>query len=191
MKQIVLASASPRRRELLEKLGLSFKVEPSNFAENLSTGMEPNALAREISLGKADSVAGKYSDAIIIGADTFIILGNRIMGKPDTADEAREMLQDISGRSHSVITGFTIIDTASGKIVSQSVETKVYIKQLTPEEIDAYIKTGEPLDKAGAYAIQGLGALLVERIEGDYCNVIGLPLFALMKALKEFGIDIL
>ena len=191
MKQIVLASASPRRKELLEKVGLSFKVEPSSFAENLSTGMEPNTLAREISLGKAKSVAHKYPDAIIIGADTFVIVGNRIMGKPDTADEAREMLRNLSDRYHSVITGFSIIDTLSGKVVSQTVETKVYIKQLTSREIDAYVKSGEPLDKAGAYAIQGLGALLVERIEGDYCNVIGLPLFALMKALKEFGIYIL
>jgi septum formation protein len=148
-------------------------------------------LAQRISLGKAMSVAVKYPDAIIIGADTFVIAGNILMGKPDDEDEARAMLTAISGKSHNVITGFAIIDTASGKTVSRVVETKVYIRRLSDEEIDAYIRTGEPLGKAGAYAVQGLGALFVERIEGDYYNVVGLPLCALMNALKEFGIRLL
>ncbi len=112
------------------------------------------------------------------------------MGKPHTERNARKMLAAISGKSHSVITGFSIIDTDKNKILSQSVETKVYIRKITSAEIDAYVKSGEPLDKAGAYAIQGSGAVFVERIEGDYFNVIGLPLSALTEALKEFGIDI-
>jgi septum formation protein len=191
MRQIVLASSSPRRKELLEKFGLCFTVDAGSFREDLSQGMEPHKLAREISLGKADSVAWKYPDAVVIGVDTFGILGNRILGKPETEDEARAMLSAISDRSHLVITGFTVIDTASGKIVSHSVETKVYMRQLSPQEIESYIKTGEPLGKAGGYAIQGLGALFVEKIEGDYLNVVGLPMYALMNTLKEFGISIL
>lgn len=191
MKQVILASSSPRRKELLQNIGLTFKVEPGNYEEDLSCGLEPHELAQRISLGKAESVATRYEDSIVIGADTIILLDGKIMGKPHTDGEARKMLAAISGRSHSVITGFSIIETASGRMVSRSVETKVYIKNLAPDEIDAYVKSGEPLDKAGAYGIQGLGALLVERIEGDYFNVMGLPLFSLMEALKEFGIRIL
>jgi septum formation protein len=191
MKRIILASSSPRRRELLEKIGLRFKVDAGTFDESTCSGLDSHILAQKISLGKAQSVAGKYPDAIVIGADTFVIVGNVIMGKPDNEYEAREMLGNLSGRSHSVISGFSVIDTGSNKAVSRSVETKVHIKPLTPEEIDAYVKTGEPLDKAGAYAIQGLGSVIVEGIEGDYYNVIGLPLCALTETLKEFGISIL
>ena len=190
-RRIILASASPRRKELLENIGLSFEVDSGNCRENLSSDLEPQELAMQISLEKARSVAGKYPDAVIIGADTFGVLNGRIIGKPGTAEEAVAMLKSISGKGHLVITGYSIIDTACGKIVSGTVETKVYIKELTPEEIDAYVKTGEPLDKAGAYAIQGLGALFVEKIEGDYFNVVGLPVYALMDALKEFGIRVL
>jgi len=191
MKTIILASASPRRKELLAKIGLKFKVEPSNYEENLLSAPEPHELARKISLDKAESVAVKHKNAIIIAADTFIILGGRILGKPHTAKEARQMLEAISGKSHSVITGFTIIDTDNHKTLSKSVETKVYIRKLTPAEIASYVKSKEPLDKAGAYAIQGLGAVFVAKIDGDYFNVIGLPLSALTKALKEFGVKIL
>jgi len=191
MRKIVLASSSPRRKELLEKFGLSFTVDTGTFREDFSRGMEPHKLAREISLGKAEAVSRKHPDALIIGADTFIILANRIIGKPQTEEEAREMLQNISDNSHLVITGFTVIDTASGRIVSHSVETKVYMREISPQEIEAYIKTGEPLGKAGGYAIQGLGALFVEKIEGDYYNVVGLPMYELMKTLKEFGIQVL
>jgi septum formation protein len=189
-RRIILASASPRRKELLEKIGLSFEVDAGNCREDLSPGLEPRKLAAQISLEKAQSVAGKYPDALIIGADTFGVLDDRIIGKPGTAEEARTMLESIGGKCHLVITGYSIIDTACGKTVSATVETKVYIKELAPEEIDAYVKTGEPLDKAGAYAIQGLGALLVKKIEGDYFNVVGLPVYALMNDLKEFGISV-
>ncbi len=113
------------------------------------------------------------------------------MGKPHTEKTAREMLETISGKCHSVITGFSIMDTGENKMLSKSVETRVYIRKLTLAEIDAYVKSGEPLDKAGAYAIQGLGAVFVEKIDGDYYNVVGLPLSALTESLKEFGIDIL
>lgn len=175
----------------MENTGLCFEVDAASCSENLSSGLEPHKLATKISLEKAQSVCGKYSDAIIIGADTIGVLDGRIIGKPGTAEEARKMLKSIGGKCHLVITGYSIIDTASGKTVSATVETRVYIKELTPGEIDAYVKTGEPLDKAGAYAIQGLGALFVKKIEGDYFNVVGLPVHALMNALKEFGIKVL
>ena len=191
MKTIILASASPRRKELLEKIGLRFKVEPSNYAEDIPSGLEPHELAQKISLDKAKVVASKHQNVIVIAADTFVVFGGQILGKPHTEKEARKMLKAISGKSHSVITGFSIIDTSKNRTLSKSVETKIYIRKLTSAEIDAYVKSKEPLDKAGAYAIQGLGAVFVEKIEGDYFNVIGLPLSALTEALKEFGINIL
>ncbi len=190
MKRIILASASPRRKELLEKLGLTFEVEPSNYEEDMHSGLEPHEFAQKTSLEKAKAVAQKHDNAIVIAADTFIVLGGQILGKPHTENNAREMLAAISGKSHSVITGFSIIDTDKNKMLSKSVETKVHIKKMTSAEIHAYVKSKEPLDKAGAYAIQGSGAVFVERIEGDYFNIIGLPLGALTEALKEFNIDI-
>lgn len=191
MKRIILASASPRRRELLRQIGLTFEVEPSSLVEEIPPGIEPHQLARQISFRKAEIVASRHRDAIVIAADTFGVIDGQVLGKPHTSEEARKMLATLSGRCHSVITGFTIIDTADDKTLSRSVETKVYIKVLTDTEIDAYVRSGEPLDKAGAYAIQGLGAVLVERIEGDYLNIVGLPLNALAEALKEFGIHVL
>ncbi len=191
MKEIILASASPRRKELLEKTGLKFRVEPPDYQEHLDSTTEPHRLAMTISLEKAKSVAARHPDALIIAADTFILVDRQILGQPHTESEAGRMLQTLNGRSHKVITGFSIIDTGSRKTLSDSVETTVHIKKLTAAEIDAYIKSGEPLDKAGGYAIQGLGAVIVAGIEGDYYNVVGLPLSALTEALKEFGINVL
>ncbi|MDD5082997.1 MAG: Maf family protein [Dehalococcoidales bacterium] len=191
MKKIVLASASPRRRELLEQIGLRFEVEASDCPEEIPPELPPHELAQRLSREKARVVAGKHRNAVIIAADTIGIFRDNILGKPATAAEARSILQTLSGQPHSVITGFTIIDTGTSKTVSRSVETRVYIKQLTIDEIDAYVASWEPLDKAGAYAIQGLGAVIVERIEGDYSNVVGLPLNALAESLKEFDIRVL
>jgi septum formation protein len=187
-RTIILASASPRRKELLKKFNLMFTVDRSNYAEDICLGKNPKELAKSLSLGKAVTVASKYSDAIIIAADTFGVLHGKILGKPRTPNEARMMLHAISGKSHLVITGLTVIDSASLKSISRAIETRVYIKNLSPLEINDYVNTGEPLDKAGAYAIQGLGALLVEKIIGDYYNVVGLPLNALAGILREFGI---
>ena len=191
MKTIILASASPRRKVLLEKIGLIFEVEPSNYEEDIPLRLEPHEFARNISLEKGKIVASKHKNSIVIAADTFIVFGGQILGKPHTEKDAREMLEAISGKYHSVITGFSIIDTGKNKTLSKSVETKVYIRNLTLSEIDAYVKSREPLDKAGAYAIQGLGSVFVEKIDGDYYNVVGFPLSALTEALKEFGINIL
>jgi septum formation protein len=176
---------------LLEQVGLNFTVDASAWEDETIVGLEPHQLARQIPLKKAQSVSARHPDAIIIAADTFGVIDGRILGKPHSEDEARAMLQTISGRRHAVITGFTVMDTRTGKTISNAVETAVDIKRLTEEEIEAYLKSGEPLDKAGAYAIQGLGAAIVERIEGDYSNVVGLPLCALSETLKEFGVNVL
>ncbi len=191
MKKIILASASPRRKELLEQIGLEFKVDPSNCEEFMDSSLEPHELARSLSLQKAEEVAKRYPNSIIIAADTFIVFGHMLMGKAHNNNEAREMLAILNGNAHSVITGFTIIDTDDDKTISDAVETKLWFRSLTEQEIDSYVKSGEPLGKAGAYAIQGLGSVIVERIEGDYSNVVGLPLGVLAQTLKEFGVQTL
>ncbi|MCK5393773.1 MAG: septum formation protein Maf, partial [Candidatus Omnitrophica bacterium] len=185
------ASTSPRRKELLEMIGLKFKAVDSGYKEDLNYGLKPLALARYLSKGKAKEAAKKYKNHIIIAADTFVVSGESLIGKPNSVAEAKKMLKKISGRILYVVTGFTITDTESGKTLSKAVRTKVYIKNLTNTEINNYVKTKEPLGKAGAFAIQGIGALIVKKIEGDFFNVMGLPLNALAGALKKFGIHIL
>ena len=191
MRKIVLASGSPRRKALLEQIGLEFTIDATAQEDAVSGDQEPHNLAIEISRMKAESVAPWHLDAIIIAADTIGVINGRIIGKPHSESDARAMLDSLSGKPHTVITGFTVLDTASGKAVTKSVETTVYMKPITRSEIDAYVKTGEPMDKAGSYAIQGLGALLVEKIEGDYFNVMGLPLAALAEVLTGFGVKVL
>jgi septum formation protein len=191
MKRLILASGSPRRKELLTKIGLQFEVQPADYDESQISCSDPCEMAKNISLAKARAVAERNPDAVIIAADTFGCLEGILLGKPQTADEAERMLRALSGKPHQVITGFTIIDMSAGKTVTRSVETTVYFRDLSAAEITAYINTGEPMDKAGAYAIQGLGAVLVDRIEGDFYNIIGLPLSALVESLKEFGIRVL
>jgi len=188
MKSIILASASPRRKELLEKLGLEFEVVPSDFEENINSADKPFDLAITLSEGKAQAVALKYKNHIIIAADTFIIFNNKIIGKPKDHLEAIEMLKELNGEQVSAITGFTIIDSSNNKKISKVDETKIYLRKLSEKEIISYVNTGEPLDKAGAFAVQGRGAAMVEKIDGDFFNIVGLPLFELSETLKEFGI---
>ncbi len=191
MKTIILASASPRRKEILEKTGLKFRTDESDYEEKMVSGLKPHELAVLLSRKKARVVARRYRDAIIIAADTVVVLRGRLFGKPRDAEEARKMLKALSGKSHYVITGFTIIDTEIKKELSRSIETKVFFKRLSAVEIEAYIRSGEPLDKAGAYGIQGLGAVIVKKMEGDFFNVMGLPLNAVVESLKKFGINVL
>jgi septum formation protein len=191
IKTIILASASPRRKEILEKTGLKFRVDESRCEEKMDAGLKPQNLARFLSLKKAREVARRHSNALVIAADTIVVLRGRIFGKPCDKEQAREMLRVFSGKTHSVITGFTIIDTVSKKELSRSISSKVFFKRLSADEIEAYISSGEPLDKAGAYGIQGLGAVLIKRIEGDFFNVMGLPLNALAGSLKKFGVNVL
>jgi septum formation protein len=190
VRAIVLASASPGRRQLLEQLGLKFTIDPSGCHEDLCVEKEPDARGCSLSLEKAKKAASRYKDAVVIAADTFGVFEGRMIGKPRDSNEAREILISLSGRCHGVITGFTVMDSKTEKSITRTVETQVFMRRFSPSEIDDYVKTGEPLDKAGAYAIQGLGAALVERIEGDYYNVVGLPLFALCRTLEEFDIKI-
>ncbi|MCC6543609.1 MAG: septum formation inhibitor Maf [Nitrospirae bacterium] len=187
-KKIILASASPRRKELLGKTGIKFVVDASDYEEDLSLRIPARRLARLLSSEKARDVASRYRDAVIIAADTIISFNGKVFGKPHNDSDAKRILNILNGRAHDVITGFTIIDTKEGQCASRSVVTKVYFKQMTIKEIDAYVRTGEPLDKAGAYAIQGLGAAMVKKIEGEYNNVVGLPVNALMKELRKFGV---
>ena len=191
MKNIILASASPRRKEILERTGLDFTVCKSDYEEDLDLPLRPRELARFLSRKKAEAVAHKYKDALVIAADTFIVFKDNLLGKPHTDKEALKMLKMLNGKAHSVVTGFTILDTANSKKLSRTAETKVYFKKLGKDEITAYVKSGEPLDKAGAYAVQGLGAVFVEKIEGDFFNVMGLPLCALAEGLKKFGVHVL
>ena len=190
-RTIILASASPRRKEILEKTGLQFTVDESSYEEETDSGLKPRELARYLSREKAREVARRHRNALIIAADTIVVSGGRLFGKPRSKQEAREMLKALSGKSHSVITGFTIIDTKEKKEFSKTVESKVFFKKLSADEIEAYIRSGEPFDKAGAYGIQGLGAVIVKKIEGDFFNVMGLPLNALSESLKKFGINVL
>jgi len=191
IRTIILASASPRRKEILEKTGLKFRIDESDYEEKINSRLKPHDLARFLSCEKAGHVARRHRNALIIAADTIVVLRGRLFGKPRSTDQAREMLKALSGKAHSVITGFTIMDTDSKKEMSCSVESRVFFKRMTADEIEAYIRSGEPLDKAGAYGIQGLGAVFIKRIEGDFFNVMGLPLYALTENLKKFGVNVL
>lgn len=190
-RKIILASTSPRRKELFSITGLDFEVVASDYEEDMTLDMPPHELAKTLSRGKAEAVVKDCPNHIIIGADTFIALEDQVLGKPHTAEKAKEMLEMISGKKLSLFTGYTVIDSKSGEAISEAIETMTQIKKLTESEIDNYIATGEPLDRAGAFAIQELGALIVERVEGDYLAAVGLPLYPLMQTLKKFGISVL
>ncbi|MBI2074934.1 MAG: septum formation inhibitor Maf [Candidatus Levybacteria bacterium] len=190
MKKIVLASGSPRRKLILQQIGLKFEVLVSNQKEKVDPRLTPAELAEKLSLQKAKAVAPKYKNAIIIAADTIVVFKGKILGKPKTEENAKKMLKTLSGEAHFVITGFTIIDSDSKKSITKSVKTKVYIKKLSSEEIESYVATKEPLDKAGAYGINELGGVIVEKIEGDFYNVVGLPLFTVVEQLKKFGVEV-
>lgn len=191
MKKIILASSSPRRKEILLKTGLPFEIQESNYEENMNLPMSPENLSEHLSLGKAKSVANKNSNAIIIAADTFVVYDNKCLGKPKTELLAKEMLNMLNGKENNIITGVTIIDTTNDYIVSFHETTKVFMKHMSLETIEAYINTGEPLERAGGYSLQEMGAILVEKIDGDFFNAMGLPLNRLSEELKDFGINIL
>lgn len=185
---MVLASGSPRRRELLTQMGLTFRVVVSDADETVDPSLSPTDQVRLISRRKADAVAETVGpEALVIAADTIVALDGAVMGKPHSPEEAVEMLSRLSGNTHAVYTGFTL--RQGGRTVTQAEETLVTFRPLTAEEIEAYVSTGEPMDKAGAYGIQGYGCVLVEGISGDYYNVMGLPVCRLAKMLARFGVD--
>lgn len=191
MKQIILASTSPRRTDLLNQIGLSFQSVVPKYQEDMSLDLIPEELVKYLATKKVQSIAEEYTNSIIIGADTIVVQGNKVTGKPEDKDDAVRILFGLSGHTHSVLTGFCVYDTESHKLVSKSVETILHFRKISLAEIKAYVETGEPLDKAGAYALSGYAAIFCEKIEGEYSNVIGLPLFTLSQALKDFGVDTL
>lgn len=190
MKKIILASTSPRRKEILEKLGIQFTVVPINYEEDMTLDMSPENLVMYLATGKARSVEHKFTNSIIISADTFIVFENKKLGKPFTNEKAKEMLQMLSDKNHQIITGVAILDTETGAINTFCDITKVKMLKLSDKTIENYVNTGEPLDRAGAYALQEKGALLIEKIEGDFYGAMGLPLRKVAEALTKLGIEI-
>ncbi len=196
MKKFILASKSPRRAFLLSGIGVKFDIIDGEADESsVSKDMEPGLYTQELALLKASAAAKKLKsakNAVIISADTVVVLDGSILGKPKDEDDAFSMLKRLSGRTHEVYTGYCIMRGSDGFAVCKSVRTAVTFKKLSDDTIRAYIATGEPMDKAGAYGIQEKGAMLVERIDGDYFNVVGLPVASLADTMeKEFDINIL
>ena len=188
-KKIILASQSPRRKWLLEQIGLEFDIIPSNFDEDIENKKFSKKLIESLAYEKAKEVSERIgNEVLIIAADTVVILGNQILGKPTDEEDARQMLQKLSNKTHKVITAIAIIDKYEDKTLINSKISKVKFKKLTDREINDYIKTGEPLDKAGSYGIQAYGSLFVEKVEGCYNNIVGLPLNLLAEMLKSFGV---
>jgi len=189
---IILASASPRRATLLTQIGLPFRICPSALGEDGEAALDhetPEACATRLALAKAKDVAARLGQGLIIGADTVVTCRGRILGKPRNEEEARGFLLTLAGQTHRVVTGVAVVDAGSGRTESDVAVTAVTMRPFGLQEALRYIATGEPLDKAGAYGIQGRGALLVDGIRGDYFNVVGLPLTLLATLLRRFGVD--
>ena len=186
--RIILASQSPRRRELLERMGIfAFEVIPARGEEVVHPGLAPARLVEELSRQKCDEVAAAHPEALVIAADTVVSIDGRILGKPRSPAAAAEMLCVLSGREHIVYSGLTI--RCGGQAFTEHEATSVRFRTLSAGEIERYVGTGEPMDKAGAYGIQGYGSVLVEGISGDYYNVVGLPVCRLARLLARFGVD--
>lgn len=190
-RPIILASGSPRRRELLAGLGIQFEVQVSDIDENVAEELPPHQLVELLSLKKAEAIATKVERGIVIGSDTIVVLNEEILGKPKDEEEAFTMLTRLQGRLHTVYTGVSLIDVENNRREIAHQSTKVKMRSLSNEQICSYIATKEPMDKAGAYAIQGIGATLIEGIEGDYFTVVGLPLALTADILKTFGVHVL
>ena len=193
-RRLILASASPRRRELLQKLDIRFEIRPAFVDESMLPGEDASTYPLRTAVKKAMAVAeqiGKEEKALIVAADTVVVIDDDILGKPADAAEAKAMICRLAGREHIVITGLGLVDTLSGRTLSAAEQTIVYFNALSEEQIDAYIATGEPRDKAGAYGIQGKGSLLVRKIDGDFYNVMGLPLSRLDRVLAKLDLNLL
>lgn len=184
--RVVLASGSPRRRELLTLVGISHEVQPANIDETLRTRETPRHYAERLAREKASAIATRDPNLITIGADTIVVINRKILGKPTDADQAGAMLRQLSGREHTVVTAVAV--SRGKKLRSAVEEVRVRFRSLRADEIEAYIATGEPMDKAGAYGIQGYGATIVECIDGDYFAVMGLSLVRLVGLLRDVGV---
>jgi septum formation protein len=184
--KIILASSSPRRKELLKQIGIKFIEHPSNFEEK-NTHISPHHLVIHNAKGKAKEVAKFYKNALIIGVDTVVAYKEHLIGKPKNNIDAKRILKLLSNTTHEVITGVCVYNTKTGKILTKSETTQIKMAKISNEEIEKYIKTGEGKDKAGSFAIQGKGSLFIKKIDGDYFNVVGLPIYLLKTMLKTQG----
>jgi septum formation protein len=184
--KVVLASSSPRRRELLNLIGIAHEVRPANLDESMRPRETPRRHAERLARDKASAVATRDPDLITIAADTIVVINRKVLGKPVDEEDAARMLAMLSGREHTVITAVAV--SRGKKLRSAIEEVKVKFRRLREDEIEAYIATGEPMDKAGAYGIQGYGATIVERVEGDYFAVMGLPLVRLVGLMRDVGV---
>lgn len=185
---LILASQSPRRRYLLKQAGVEFTVIPSSFDESSIPHTYPEIFVQTLADAKAGSISEQYPQSWVIGADTIVVIGDAILEKPASMAEAREMLKTLSGRTHQVLTGFSLRCNARKRRRVQVVSTNVCFKDMTPDEIEWYVHTSEPFDKAGAYAAQGLGAFMIRRIDGSYSNVVGLPVCEIIEVLVQEGV---
>jgi septum formation protein len=187
MRPLILASQSPRRKILLKQIGLKFRVIPSHVSEVFSPNQSPGDNAKRIAIDKASEVTARLKKGIVIGADTIVVLDHHVLGKPTSKDDAKRMLKLLSGREHSVYTGFALIDVESKKHVEGVEETKVRFRKLDEKEIVSYIDSGSPMDKAGSYGIQDdFGAVFVEKVNGCFYNVVGFPLARFYSTLQQF-----
>lgn len=183
----ILASASPRRQELLRSVGLKFKTIPAHINEIYLDGESPQQHVKRLASDKAMVIAKKYPKAMVLGADTIVVIDRLILGKPKNKTQARKMLQKLSGREHKVFTGFTIAHAGANIHSTKIIQSAVQFKTISPKEMDWYVACDEPYDKAGGYAVQGKGAYFIQSICGSYTNVIGLPLCEVLEELKYFG----
>ena len=191
MKKIILASTSYRRKELLTLLiGNNFEVQASSYDEDNTLDLPPKDLVMLHALGKGRDIASKLSEGVVISGDVVVVFNNEVFGKPHTKEKAKEILKKFSGQTVEVISGLAVIDVENKKEFQDFETTKVKFKNLTEQEIDDYVATGDPLDKGGGFGIQGQAAVFIERIEGDYPNILGLPLFKLNNLLVQAGINI-
>lgn len=187
--KFVLASSSPRRSELLASVGIAFDVIPSHIPEARQPGEAPEEYVARLSREKAQAVAAQHPDRWIIAADTTVLLEEQLLEKPTDARDAVRMLSTIAGRTHVVYSGVTILNQARGYSDTRVAESEVRMLPLSPDDVEWYVRTGEPMDKAGAYAVQGIGAMFIDSIHGSYTNVVGLPLALLFQMLRKAGID--
>jgi len=185
VNRLILASKSPRRYELLKQVGLDFEVIPSGVVEDFFNTESPREHVIRLAEAKAREVASKYPDRWVVAADTIVYINGSILGKPKCREEAAGMLRRLSGQEHWVLTGFSVCHSEKGESDREAVQTLVRVKPLTSAEIEWYVQTGEPLDKAGGYAIQGIGSFMIESIQGSYTNVVGLPVCELIQMLTR------
>jgi septum formation protein len=185
--KLILASASPRRIELLKRVGLAFQVLPSGVEEEGRPEESPEGHVLRLSAAKAGALARRNPDAWVLGADTIVVIDGRVLGKPADREEAKAMLRTLSGREHTVYTGFSVLSGGGSRAISRAISSAVLFKDLSDEEMNWYVLSDEPYDKAGGYAVQGMGAFFIQEIRGSYTNVMGLPLCEVIDVLREAG----